>query len=300
MTLDPDRFLKLHQDSGDFVDEPEPPERENYIRAPFGWPGGKWRCLQYILPKLPVRKIWVEPCGGSGIITINRRPSELEIFNDRHAGVVTFYRCIRDKVKCDALVERLKLVVHSREEFVWCRETWQSCTDDVERAARWYYMLRTSFSQLGRNFARATRSRDQIGIKLQRGLNLFPTIHRRFVRIQVENLDAIQCIRDFDSRETVFYVDPDYMGADPGIYEHRVKQQLLLNTIKDCKGFFAVSNYANQLYDSYQWDERLTWSVFVSMTAQSFDTDENHLRTRRNVMDRQQRAEEVLWIRESK
>lgn len=274
-----------------------PTVRETYQRAPFGWPGGKWRSLQHIIPRLPVRKVYCEPCGGSGVVLINRPRSELEIFNDRHAGVVAFYRCIRDPEKWQQLVERLRLVVHSREEFIWCRDTWQNCTDDVERAARWYYMLRTSFSQLGRNFARATRSRDQIGQKLERGLRHFGRIHERFKRVQVENLDAVQCVRDFASRDTVFYIDPDYIGADPGIYEHKVRQQQLLNAVFDSKGFFAVSNYANELYDSYKWDDRITWDVFVSMTSQAF-TDTNGLFHKRDVMKRQGKAVEVLYIKD--
>ncbi len=275
--------------------------RDEYVRAPFGWPGGKQESLPYILPKLPVRNTWVEACGGAGWVSINRQPCNLEVFNDRHAGIVAFYRCIRDPDKTLALRNQLELYLHSREEFVWCKSTWRDCQDDVQRAARWYYMVRMSFGQLGRNFGRATSGRSQQGRAFHNGLELFPTIHARFKHFQVENQDVVQCIRDYDSAETVCYIDPDYIGANSGIYEHTVEHKRLLETIKESNSFFAVSGYANQLYDQEWaglWDERYSWPVSVTLVSQCF-TD-NNLEGKQDVMTRQQKAEEILWIRDSK
>lgn len=272
--------------------------RDEYIRAPFGWPGGKWRSLSRILPLLPQRKGYVEPCGGSGVLLINRSPSELEVFNDRYAGVVAFYRCLRDPKKCEALIERLRLTLHSREEFIWCRDSWENAGDDFERAARWYYMLRVSFSQLGRNFGRATHGRPQQANALYNSLELFPAISRRMAKVQVENQDAVQCIIDYDHPDHVFYVDPDYIGTDPGIYAHRVNHLRLLDEIFRSKGFFAVSGYSNELYDSYDWDSRHEWEVMVSVNAQAFVN--GNLVGKENVMTRDSKATEVLWIKESK
>lgn len=271
--------------------------RDEYIRAPFGWPGGKSRSLDKILPKLPVRKGYIEPCGGSGIVLLNRPQCELEVYNDRYSGVVAFFRCIREPAKCDALVDRLRSTVHSREEFIWCRDSWTNCQDDVERAARWYYMLRVSFSQLGRNFGRATYGRPQQAKALQNSLKLFPAISKRFELVQVENQDAIQCIIDFDHSDHVFYVDPDYMGTDPGIYAHRVEHIRMLDTIFRGKGFYAVSAYSNELYESYPWDDRIEWEVMVSATGQAFVN--GNLVGKENVMTRSKKATEVLYIKES-
>lgn len=272
--------------------------RDNYARAPFGWPGSKWRSLDKILPQLPYRKGFIEVCGGTGVITINREPSPLEVFNDRFAGIVALYRCLRDADKCRKLTEWLKTTLHSREEFVWCRDSWDNCSDDVERAARWYYMLRMSFGQLGRNFGRATAGFPQHGNALQNSLELFPQISSRFRRVQVENLDAIQCIIDYDHPDHVFYVDPDYIDSDKGIYKHGVDHERLLDTIFDSKGFFAVSGYTNPLYENYPWDARHEWEVVVSLKAQSFN--DNNLKGKEHVMRRDQKAKEVLWIRESR
>lgn len=277
-----------------------PPERETYIRAPFGWPGGKWQSLKYLIPQIPkTTKVFVDVCGGSGIVTINSPDwIKLKVFNDRHAGVTAFYRCLKDPIKQQRIVDWIAASCHSREEFVWCRDSWEDCTDDVERAARWYYMLRTSFSQLGRNWGRSTNSPNMLAKKLHSALADFGMFHQIWKDVQVENLDACQCIKDYESPDTTFYVDPDYIGTDPGIYKHGVNHPLLLDTIANSRGYFMVSGYDNPLYNSKDfWTDRKEWEVSVSTTANAFN-EENHLVGKENVMTRDRKAKEVLWIKE--
>lgn len=274
-------------------------EREGYIRAPFGWAGGKTQSLKHLIPLLPQGKIFVDACGGSGVITINA-PNwyQQKVFNDKHAGVTAFYRCIRDRVKMNQLADRLLATPHSREEFVWCKDTWENHQDDVERAARWYYMTRVSFAALGRNFGRATNGSNMIARKLRNGLELFPIIHQVFVddHVLVENMDVLQCMSDFDSHDTVHYIDPDYIGSNP-IYEHTVDHKMLLERVFEMRGWVAVSGYANPLYDSQKWDYRYSWEVSVPLTSNAFN-EENGLANKANVMHRETRATEVLWVKD--
>src|SRR5262245_45121950 len=105
--------------------------REHYLRAPFSCLGSKFKGLDEILPRLPYRNGFCEPFGGSGVVLLNRNECPLEVFNDRHSGITAFYRCLRDPVKKDALIERIELSVHSREEFIWSKDTWKDITDDL-------------------------------------------------------------------------------------------------------------------------------------------------------------------------
>jgi len=239
--------------------------KDLYIRAPFGYPGGKSRSLEQLLHHLPVRRSYVEPFGGSGVVLLNRPVSALEVYNDRYSGVVAFYRCLRDESKLNAMIDRLDLAVSAKEEWIWCADTWQNCQDDVERAARWFYMHTYSFSNKGRCWGRQTKSKSMAG-KVRDKLTTFNTIHRRFKHVQIENQDWRECIKDYGSRETVFYHDPPYLYdvSYSKIYDHGMRKsdhEQLLNTIFSTKGFHAISGYASPLYDSYEWDERHEWDV---------------------------------------
>lgn len=271
----------------------------DYIRAPFGWPGGKFKSLQHIIPRLGRGTILNDCCGGSGVITINAPSSySLKVFNDRHSGVVAFFRCLKDPEKVGRLVDWLSLTPHSREDFVWCHDSWENVTDDVERAARWYYMLRISFSQLGRNFGRTLKGPNQLAKKLYSDLEHLWVIHERIIgeNVQIENRDCVLNMREYDSFTTDHYVDPDYLGTDPGIYEHRVDHQLLLKAVFEMQGQVFVSGYRSELYDSYPWDEIQTWDVMVSTKAQAFN-ERNHLAHKEGFMDRSRKAQEVLYIK---
>ena len=173
--------------------------RDNYVRSAFAWPGNKFNSLEHIIPRFPCGSSFIEGCGGSGVVTINlKNQYPLRVFNDRHAGVTSFFRCMRDAKKKEAVKDWLRLTLHSREEFIICRDTWENENDDVERAAKWYYMVRTSFGALGRNWARSTLGRAQSGAALHNGLELLDTVHRHFREVQIENMDICQLIRDYD------------------------------------------------------------------------------------------------------
>jgi DNA adenine methylase len=266
-------------------------EDEDYkpVRCPFVWPGGKSKCIDKICPHLPHRDVYVEPFGGSGAIMLARRPSTLDVYNDRYTGVVAFYKCLRSPKLFEALMERLHLCIHSREDWMFCKESWENCKDDVERAARWYTVVEYSFGGIGRNWGRNVGPKSSVARKVHRKLPLFPAIHERMKNVQIENCGYETMLDDYDSDQTVFYLDPPYIGSDVSVYKHkwdRNDQVALLKKIFDMDGFVALSGYDNPLTDSYPWDKKEEWKQQVSIKSPNHDTYREH-------------STECLWIKES-
>lgn len=242
--------------------------RREIIKAPFGWVGGKSKALSQILPRLPYSKSYIEVFGGSGAVLLARQSSKLEVYNDRFGGVTDFYRVIRAPLSYSRLIERLKLCLHSREEFYYCLDTWENVEDPVERAARWYYSVAYSFAQKGEAFGRCIRGDGSISGRHFSNIELFPKIHDRMKNVQVENLSFEDIIEDYDDPEAVFYFDPPYLEtAAKNCYKHGMENrdhQRMLNMIFKMKGFAAVSGYDNALYRDYDWDNVFTWEQFVA------------------------------------
>lgn len=260
------------------VDSPQ--EREEYFRGPIAYPGCKERSLPELMPLLPVTDTWVDVFGGTGVVTLNRPQSKLEVFNDISSGVVAFYRCIVDSKKLDQLCTRLDLTVHSREEYIYCKKTWkEDQLDDVERAARWYYSIAYSFGSVGRNFGRSLNPVATISGDIKSRIPLFETIHKRFERVQIENLDWRLMLKDYDSPTAVLYLDPPYYGAD--IYEDgfsKADHIELCTRVFNCEGFVAVSSYENELYDKFPWDSVHKWPVRISVTSKALKTETSNLK----------------------
>ena len=63
----------------------------------FGWYGGKYSHLSWLLPLLPECNHYCEPFGGSAAVLINRDPSPVETYNDIDGEVVNFFMALRDK-----------------------------------------------------------------------------------------------------------------------------------------------------------------------------------------------------------
>jgi len=275
-------------------------EKKLILRAAFGYPGGKSRSVLNILPCLPYKNVYVEPFGGSAAVLLARDSSKLDVFNDRYAGVVAFYRCMRDEVKMQAMVDWLKNTIHSREDWAFCHDTWQNVEDDVERAARWYYMTQYSFGQIGRNFGRSTISGSSPAGKIRNNIKLFPAIHKRFKRVQVENQDWYDCIKDYDSSDTVFYLDPPYIETTGGTFKHMMDlndHKSLIATIFNLEGFVAVSGYSNPLYEDQDWDNRYEWESFCSIDSIAY-TEGNYKSHLKHVAESRINHKEVLWVKE--
>jgi len=78
----------------------------------FGWYGGKYSHLDWLLPLLPACHHYVEPFAGSAAVLLNREPSPVETYNDIDGEVTNFFRVLRDRK--EKLVEQIGLTPFSR------------------------------------------------------------------------------------------------------------------------------------------------------------------------------------------
>ena len=284
----------------DDLDNTDVTEETPVLRAPFGYMGAKTRSLKHILPMLPYRNSYIEVFGGSGVALLNRRSSKLDVYNDRYGGIVSFYRCLRDKEKFDALIGWLELTVHSKEDYLFCRDTWKDCNDIVERAGRWYYSVAYSFSSKGTAWGRTVSSTPLAG-QIRRKLPAFDAVHRRLENVQIENSSWEVMFRDYDNSEAVFYLDPPYVATDTTMYKYTMNHddhRRMLQTIMDAKGFVALSGFSNTLYDGYDWDDRISWEVTCTLTGNA--NNERNCKAHLDGLESYHQAEEVLWIKEAK
>lgn len=280
--------------------------REGYLRLPFGYPGSKANELDKILPHLPYTSKYGEPFGGSGIVLLNRHPSKLEVFNDRYSGVTCFFRVIRNPELRDQLIERLALTLHSREEFVWCKDTWKDCDNVIERAARWYYTIRYAVnSKPTSTFGRSLTAKASFADKLPRALDLFFPVSVRLENVQIENLDWRLCLKDYDQENFVWYCDPTYLGTK-GNYEFELSESdhiEFCERIHRLKGYVAVSGYYNELtrkiYERYKWKAIYTWKRETRALTQAFQ-DTNNLKNYEGDTGRgiKSHVEEALFIKD--
>ena len=235
----------------------------------FGWYGGKFSHLDWLLPKLPNCLHYCEPFAGSGAVLLNRNPSPVETYNDIDGEVVNFFKVLREEK--DALIEQIALTPFSREEFGFACEL-NPKLSNLERARRFYIrarQVRTGLAQtatIGRWANCKNTSRAGMSGVVSRwlgGIEQLDFIAERLLRVQIENRPAIDVIKLYDSKKTLFYCDPPYIHktrGDTKSYGYEMDDSAhreLAKILNSAEGCVAISNYEcdlmEELYPSKKW-----------------------------------------------
>lgn len=228
----------------------------------FGWYGGKYSHLDWLLPLLPSAQHYCEPFGGSAAVLINREPSPVETYNDLDGEVVNFFRVLREQK--DALIQQIGLTPFSREELERAAVEPTEGLSELERARRFYVrarQVRTGLAQtasVGRWAHCLLTSRAGMAGAVSRWLGAvedLSLIAQRLLRVQIEHAPAIEVIKRFDSPQTLFYCDPPYphdSRGDSKAYRHEMtdmQHRALACVLRACQGRVAVSSYRCPLND---------------------------------------------------
>lgn len=219
----------------------------------MGWIGGKRALRNEILALFPddVDR-YVEVFGGAGWILFAKeiKKGQLEVFNDMDGNLINLYRCI--KYHCTALQEELQWLPSSREVYYDFKEQ-ISCRGltDIQRAARFYYLVKVSFGSNRRTFATSNKSVDN-------RMEYLTKVKKRLKGVIIEQKDFEDIIKVYDRKTALFYLDPPYVGSEkyydvPFAREDHYRLKTVLEKIK---GRFILSYnndaFIRELYANYK------------------------------------------------
>lgn len=268
--------------------------------------GGKWRTAPKIIQHFPPHRIYVEPFGGAASVLLRKNPTYAEVYNDMDGEVVNVFRVLRDPIRSARLRSALELTPFARDEFVGAYDD-DGVEDPVERARR---TIVKSFMGFGSSaihdvFPRGMRTRPSswtppTGFRSNSSRSgttaatdwsrypaLVPAFCARLADVVIENRDALEVIAQHDTPDTLFYVDPPYLGetrhtnrTQGKVYTHEMTEEedhrALAEVLKEVEGMVVVSGYHSDLYtELYQG-----WSV----------------REIKSFADGAARRTEVLWL----
>ncbi len=270
-------------------------------RIVFGWYGGKFSHLDWLMPLLPECHHYCEPFAGSGAVLLNRGSSPVETYNDIDGEVVNFFRVLRDQH--EELIRGIALTPFSREEYHRAISGSVLGVTDVERARRFYIkarQTRTGLAQtasLGRWANCKDTSRAGMSGVVSRwlgGVEALDDIAQRLLRVQIENRPALDVIRLYDSPKTLFYCDPPYLHATRGdskAYGFEMDETQygeFAKMVNQCSGKVAVSGYDHplmeELFPSSHWQKTVGRDKTIHSTK---DTRQEVLWTNYNPNEKQ-------------
>jgi DNA adenine methylase len=248
-------------------------------RPPLQWVGGKHKMRHWIIQLLPVNaRVYVEPFAGSAAVLLALpRPYPIEVLNDLDSHLVNFYRVLQNRQQFRQLMQRLVWTPYAREEVGRAAVTLRNGTaEPVDRA--WALFVAHNQALSGHRATGPGRwaySKTQLN-KPSRFTNRVAelrSVRNRLLGVNIEHLDAIECIQRWDCEDTVFYVDPPYHPETHGAHDAYAigpdaeHTRRLVDALLAIRGQAVVSGYD---HPEYQRLERAGWErhekLVLSMT----------------------------------
>lgn len=231
--------------------------------------GGKWRMAPWILQHLPPHRCYVEPYGGGASVLLRKPRAYAEVYNDLDDEIVNLFRVARDDGERLALA--CELTPFARGEF---EDSYgQLAGDPLERARRTVFR---SFSGFGSAAATGQSSgfranSNRSGSTPAHDWKSYPECLRLVIQrlrgVVIEHRDALSCMAQHDSPDTLHYVDPPYVHSTRAFrarahsYRHEMTdgQHIALATaLRGLRGMVVLSGYRSDLYDRlYEGWERI-------------------------------------------
>ena len=208
--------------------------------GPLSYIGGKNRLAKQIINIFPKHTTYVEAFAGGAQVFFQKEPSKVEILNDLDNEIVNFFRICQ--AHYEELLSSFRYSLVSRRVFELLKTTDPRTLTDIQRAARYLYILKGSFASLVRNPNYHYHVVQPPGMNLERLPTLIESAHKRLERVQIENLPYEEVLKRYDRPETLFYLDPPYWGRKLYRYNFEARDfKTLAERLGKIKGKFVLS-----------------------------------------------------------
>lgn len=234
--------------------------------APFAWVGGKSKLATCIIEEFPVHERYCEVFGGALNVFYRKPRSKLEVVNDINADLVNLHLQIQKRPQ--SLQLYLNRMLISRDIFSKIKNKSLQPRNDIQRAAYYFYLLSLSFGSKGEHFAMPRGAKPKIK-DIYRDFHVWS---KRLKGVCIENMDFKKLIASYDSPQTLFYLDPPYIGTE-SYYQtpqgFHIEQHIeLANTLKTIQGKFVLSyNDCEVVRDLYKGFELIEVETVYSLNG---------------------------------
>lgn len=180
-------------------------------KPPLRWPGGKTRLLGDILPMIRPHKLYAEAFGGGLAVFLAKERSAAEVVNDANGDLVNLYR--HAQFHLDALIQEVEFTLASRSDLEALIE--QPGLTGLQQAARFLLRNRLSFGGGGTSFAVSKQGQPSRANVLEK----LRALNARLDKVTVENLPYERMFKNYDSPDTLWFLDPPYSAGEVNTYD---------------------------------------------------------------------------------
>lgn len=263
----------------------------NSINSPFRYAGGKFYARKLILNHIPDHITYIEPFAGGGSIFFAKEKAKINVLNDIDEELINVYLTIRDtpneliafitKRKNSRIPDHLTASVKYGEPLPATKElhgffkNHYKPENNLERAGRWFYLNRTSYSGI-MNFQNMYFGYgDKYSMQPKNWA-------RNILRTNNKLTDVILTSQDFETIiETapdgaLLFIDPPYFNADQDkFYNHyftkadHYRLEACLRYHSDRLKLFITYDNIPEIRELYSWMTEMhdkEWNYCIQRT----------------------------------
>ena len=238
------------------------------MKSPLKYFGGKSQISGWLLSNFPAEyKTYGEVfAGGLSVLFSANHKNKIEVANDIWGELTNFYRVLQSETLYREFQRLCDLTPRSQVEFEAANSeilrNMETFGDNILSAWHFFIRNRMSFSGTGQSYA-PTTSRTRRGMNENvsswlSAVDSLPEFHERLRMVEIRKMDFRDFIKEYDSPDTFFYLDPPYLAEtrSAGKYDHEISDGdhiALLGILTRIEGKFLLSGYPSDLYS--RWAE---------------------------------------------
>ncbi|HDR7760936.1 TPA: DNA adenine methylase [Bacillus cereus] len=241
------------------------------INSPFRYAGGKFYARKLILEQLPKHDFYIEPFAGGASIFFAKPKATTSWLNDIDEELINCLINIRDNV--EDLIEFLEGIPAKKELHGYYKNEFKP-KNSLERAGRWYYLNRTSYSGIMNMKNCYWGYGEKYSMRPENWPRHLRKCSSKLQNVIITNLTYREVI-DQAPDGAFLFVDPPYFNADQDkFYTHsfikdthyELEEALRFNS--DRLKFLLTYDNTQEVRDMYWWCNILEkeWNYTISRT----------------------------------
>ena len=242
------------------------------INSPFRYAGGKFYARKLILKHIPTHKTYIEPfCGGASIFFAKSK-SEENILNDLDQDLINTLWHIQNKP--NELIESLKGIEAKKENHTFFKNEYNP-TNNLERAKRWYFLNRTSYSGIMNMKNCYWGYGDKYSMRPENWPRSILRTFEKLKGVKLLNQD-FESVIDNSPDNAFLFVDPPYYNADQDKFyecffktEDHIRLSNVLKRNSKRLNFMITYDNSKEVIDLYKWAKEIhekEWNYTISRT----------------------------------
>lgn len=242
------------------------------INSPFRYAGGKFYARKLIVEHIPKHEYYIEPFAGGASIFFYKPKVKSNWLNDVDEELVNCYKIIRDFP--EELIRFLKGIPASKEKHSYFKNIFKP-KNEIEKAGRWFYLNRTSYSGIMKPTNCFWGYGDKFSMRPENWPNHITRCSYKLHHVKITCQDFEKVISKAP-KDSFLFIDPPYFNSDQDkfyTYNFGPKDhERLADILKENKNkfkFLITYDNAGEIRKSYSWCKMILekeWNYTLNRT----------------------------------